>query len=204
MEEEDLLRFFNVSTRKKNEKGEKRTMQNKPKMPPTPAEMEEQLRDQEIPEIFEIYDDKQIIESIKGKVIEESIYDFLDSRKHRVLGLTFTGVKLAIQQMGGIEIEGMPEVEETEQYIRVRVKARHVKKRLDSIGVFQQKKFFAKGGKVEFAYVLCHNKALRNAWRNLIPEAVIKHQLDRYKESEEFKRKTAAHKREGMSKDIER
>lgn len=204
MEEEDLLRFFNVSTRKKNEKGEKPTMQNKPKMPPTPAEMEEELRDQKIPEIFEIRDDQQIIDSIKGKVIEESIYDFLDSRKHRVIGLTFTGVKLAIQQMGGVHIIDYPYVEETEDYIRVRVKVRDIRKNLDSIGVFQQKKHFARGGKVEFAYVLCHNKALRNAWRNLIPEAAIKHKFDEYKQGEEFKRKTAEHKREGMTKNIER
>ncbi len=179
------------------------TMESKQQsqMPPTAVERELALQDVEIPEIVEIRDNEHIIQAVRGAALEEAIYDFLDSRKNRVLGLSFSGVKLAVQQMGGLTFDFADVlVDETKDYIRVNIKIHDTKRNLDSLGVCQQRKFYQSGNPVEFAWTLAHNKALRNAWRHLIPENVIKHIINEYVKSAKYKQRTELHQKQGMNR----
>lgn len=130
-------------------------------------------------EISERKDEIQMADELKGKVVEVYFYQFdqwdqRQGKKVKQTGISYAGVKKVINQMGNVHIlteeDKWVEYDERRKLWVSKIKVRDVKKNLDSIGIASCKE---EGYNMEFADRIALSKALRNAWRRLIDEALI-------------------------------
>jgi len=138
--------------------------------------------------IMERKDEEQIMEEIKGRVIEEYVYDFEISGR-RITGLSYAGVKALALKQGGIHV-GEPIINDYGDFWLCKVKAHDIVRNISVWGVAtQRKKFKLRTGDMvddEFAIQKVVSKAERNAMRKLIPETLI---IEVIKEWREKKKK---------------
>jgi len=129
----------------------------------------------EIFELMERRDEKQIIQELQGEMLEEFVYSFPSGGKV-VTGLSWAGVKEAVRRMGSIKVTHL-EIEDDEDSWIAKAKARDTVNDVEMWGVAQQRKIMKyKDGtelKDMFALQKCVSKAQRNALRTLIPEKMI-------------------------------
>jgi hypothetical protein len=122
-------------------------------------------------------DENQILNEMKGELLEEFVYDMDVQGKH-VTSLSYAGVKEAIRRRGKYETLDVHIDEDKDQY-RCLVKVRDLIRQIDVLGASTCEK------SKPFAYTLAVNKAERNAFRKLIPEkliaAMVKEFLERRK-----------------------
>jgi hypothetical protein len=125
----------------------------------------------------ELMDENQILNEMKGELLEEFVYDMDVQGKH-VTSLSYAGVKEAIRRRGKYETLDVHIDEDKDQY-RCLVKVRDLIRQIDVLGASTCEK------SKPFAYTLAVNKAERNAFRKLIPEkliaAMVKEFLERRK-----------------------
>lgn len=130
-------------------------------------------------EVSERQDEIQMADELKGKVVEVYFYQFdqwdqAKRKKVKQTGISYAGVKKVINQMGNVHIlteeDKWVEYDERRKLWVSRIKVRDVKKNLDSIGIASCKE---EAYNMEFADRIALSKALRNAWRRLIDEALI-------------------------------
>ena len=117
-------------------------------------------------------DENQIIQEMRGEILEDLVYDISISGR-RVTNLSYAGIKEAIRRRGSLEILDV-KTEETEATIRVMVKVRDLQNRIDVLGASEADKT------KPFAYTLAINKAERNAFAKLIPAKWFATLIDEY------------------------
>lgn len=150
----------------------------------------ELVKEQSQFEMIEAWDENQITEEMKGKIIEEYFYEF-DVGGKKVVGISFSGTKHVGRKMAEL---GQPIViqkvviEETPDEFIAEAHAVNNKTGFGMIGLAVQPKMMTLRDKSKkpdsFARVKAHSKAQRNAIRNHIPETAIK---EGYKEWRELK-----------------
>lgn len=113
----------------------------------------------------ELLDENQILDEMKGELLEEFVYD-MDIQGRHVTSLSYSGVKEAVRRRGKYEILDVHLEEDKDQY-RCLVKVRDLIRGLDMLGASTCEK------NKPFSYTLAVNKAERNAFRKLIPEKLI-------------------------------
>jgi hypothetical protein len=125
--------------------------------------------------LMERKDEDQILQEIKGNVIEEFVYSFPQGNK-QITGLSYSGVKQIALKMGNIHC-AEPILQENGSCWIGKVKAIDVQRNLEMWGVSMQPKFMElrNGAKVkdDFCIQKCVSKAERNALRKLMPEKII-------------------------------
>lgn len=125
--------------------------------------------------LMERKDEDQILQEIKGNVLEEFVYSFPQGNK-QVTGLSYAGVKQIALKMGNIHCEE-PILQENGSCWISKVKAIDVQRNLEMWGVSVQRKFMElrDGRKLrdDFCVQKCVSKAERNALRKLMPEKII-------------------------------
>jgi len=125
--------------------------------------------------LMERKDENQILQEIKGNVIEEFVYSFPQGNR-QITGLSYSGVKQIALKMGNIHCSE-PILQENNGAWIGKVKAIDVQRNLEMWGVSTQNKFMElrNGGKVkdDFCIQKCVSKAERNALRKLMPEKII-------------------------------
>jgi len=134
-------------------------------------------------EVVESKDEQQIMEEVKGRLVDDLIYDFNTGSGRRVIGLSYAGVVMAARKQGNIHVEDVKIVEDDGKFM-AKAKGRDVTRNFEIIGVASQRKEMdTRNGKIpdEFALVKAVAKAQRNVLRRLIPEAVIKAMIFEYK-----------------------
>lgn len=125
----------------------------------------------------ELLDENQILDEMKGELLEEFVYDIEIQGRH-VTNLSYAGTKEAVRRRGKYEILDV-HIEEDKDQFRCLVKVRDLVRQIDVLGASTCEK------SKPFAYTLTVNKAERNAYRKLIPEkliaAMVKEFLERRK-----------------------
>jgi len=118
-------------------------------------------------------DEEQIVAEIEGRILDKYVYEI--PRKDKVeFCLTYAGIKTIIQKMGGVSIVDVI-VNETENTYRAKAIVVDKKRDIQVIGIAEQSKYMiTKNGREEdpFALQKCVSKAIRNAYRLIIPEYV--------------------------------
>lgn len=126
-------------------------------------------------------DEEQILSELQGKVLDSYVYQI--PRKDRVdYHLTYVGIKTIIQKMGGISIQDVV-VTETDKTYRAKAIVYDKKRDNQTIGVAEQSKTMVENGVVKddpFALQKCVSKAIRNAYRMIIPEFVAKKMIEEW------------------------
>jgi len=117
-------------------------------------------------------DEKQIEESMKGRVIEEYAYQFKVGGKV-VTGLSYSGVMAAVRKQGNVKVLKV-DFTETKDHYRSEATVRDEAKNIEVKGFAMQRKFYPGGMPDEFAFVKACMKAQRNGLRKVIDEAVGK------------------------------
>lgn len=128
---------------------------------------------------MERVDEDQMIEEMRGRVLDNFVYVIESKTKTGETKpnfyLTYAGIKTIIQRMGNITIEDVV-VTETEDTYRAKAIVRNTKNNMQVLGIVEQSKTMKlKDGTTvrdEFALQKATSKAIRNAYRLLIPEAV--------------------------------
>jgi hypothetical protein len=125
--------------------------------------------------IAERSDEDQIITEIKGSVIKDYVYKFKQGNK-TITGLAYAGVKRIVTKMGGISIVGMPEFNipndrppKMGEYIECTIKVHDKVRDLDGIGMGDA---VVAAHNIRFVKRIVLSKAIRNAWRSIIDEAL--------------------------------
>lgn len=125
--------------------------------------------------LMERKDEDQILQEIKGNVIEEFVYSFPQGNR-QITGLSYSGIKQIALQMGNIHC-CEPILQENGSCWISKVKAIDVQRNLEMWGVSTQPKFMElrNGSKIkdDFCIQKCVSKAERNALRKLMPEKII-------------------------------
>ena len=132
--------------------------------------------EQQIPyTIMERKDENQILQEIKGNVLEEFVYSFPQGNR-TITGLSYAGVKQIALEMGSLHISE-PILQENNGTWICKVKAIDKRRDLEVWGVSQQPKFMElrNGNKTrdDFCIQKCVSKAERNALRKLMPEKIL-------------------------------
>ena len=149
-----------------------------------PTEVEQEEKEEESTEI-EMWDDEQIVESMKGAAIQEYVYSFKQGGR-TVEGLTMAGINEAANRRG-LEIVDL-EYEETETTWRAVAKAFDSQTGNSRYGAFEQPK--KTGTKVDpFAFTKAIHKAQRNALKHLIPVPIINQVITHYTQSQRGNRR---------------
>jgi len=125
--------------------------------------------------LMERKDEDQILQEIKGNVLEEFVYSFPQGNR-TITGLSYSGIKQVALKMGNIHCEE-PILQENGSCWIGKVKAIDVQRNLEMWGVSTQAKFMElrDGRKIrdEFCIQKCVSKAERNALRKLMPEKIL-------------------------------
>lgn len=125
--------------------------------------------------LMERKDEEQILQEIKGNVIEEFVYSFPQGNR-TITGLSYSGIKHIALQRGNIHC-CEPILQENGSCWISKVKAIDVQRNLEMWGVSMQPKFMElrNGSKIkdDFCIQKCVSKAERNALRKLMPEKII-------------------------------
>ena len=122
-------------------------------------------------------DEKQIVDDIKGHIIEQFFYRFKDKGVEKV-GLSFSGVKWMAEQLvseGRLLSIIHTEIRESadgKSYF-ADATCQELKTGMKRNGHTQQQKFYKDGSENPFAYTLAGSKSERNAMRHFIPETAI-------------------------------
>lgn len=147
---------------------------------------------QEAYSIFEARDDAQVVDTLKGRYLEEFVYRYC--RRHKsvdgklppectctdaVVGLSWVGVQEAAREYKGIQVPVEKVVKkETDESVEVFVEAIDTKSGSSRIGVAcQPKQMRLRTGQIindEFATAKALAKAQRNAIKSLLPGSLIK------------------------------
>jgi len=141
--------------------------------------------------LMERKDEDQILQEIKGNVIEEFVYSFPQGNR-QITGLSYAGVKQIALQMGNIHCEE-PILQENGSCWICKVKAIDVQRNLEMWGVSVQPKFMElrNGQKLrdDFCIQKCVSKSERNALRKLMPEKIIISMIREWQKNNGGKRK---------------
>lgn len=144
---------------------------------------ETENQDQKTALMIEAKDDEQIMEELKGRIVEEYFYEFKLGER-TVTGISWAGIKQLARVQGNVRVSH-PEVQETDQYFRVICSAEDPSRNIIMWGATQQpKKMKLKdGSEMEdtFSLTKALSKAQRNAIRALFPETIIKHAYEMWK-----------------------
>ncbi|MEM4449335.1 MAG: hypothetical protein QXQ33_00725 [Nitrososphaerota archaeon] len=131
---------------------------------------------------FDRMDEEQIAKMIMNEVVKTYVYRFRMKDGREVVGLSFAGVKAWILRRGSIEIMNYDiEYDPRSNQWHATVKVRDMVRWIDALGTASCE------ADKPFARVIALNKALRNAWRHLIPEKQISAIIDFYLRKEEKK-----------------
>ena len=139
--------------------------------------------------IFDALDEIQIVEEIKGKVLRDWVYQFQQEGR-TVQGVAKAGIDAACQYLAGqgkiirdenVEMLTLPDGEvgfmaRCAVYSIDRETGQEYKQN-EAIGTKNQPMYFSGGKKNPHWFTAGSQKAIRNARRRLIPEAVINHIL---------------------------
>jgi hypothetical protein len=137
-------------------------------------------------------DEEQILEELKGNLIEKSFYEFTDKSGRRIIGISYTGIKQIAQAMKGFETVSIDLRETPDEYICC-VVVRNKNNDLTLPGGAQQPKMITytdmNGNKQtvrdDKAVAKVIAKAVRNAIRSTIPEEHIKELYEEWKKKRE-------------------
>ena len=133
---------------------------------------------------MEMRDENQILDEIRGNVIQEFVYSFPVGNRE-VIGLSYAGVKQVALKMGSIDTE-CPIIDERDDSWIVKIKATDTRRNLSLWGVCMQSKMMKLrgGGSVvdDFALQKCVSKAERNALKKLMPERIIIEMIKQWKD----------------------
>lgn len=136
---------------------------------------------------IEAKDDEQIMEELKGRIVEEYFYEFKlklkDGSERQVTGISWAGIKQLARVQGNVRVS-RPEIQETDEHFRVVCSAEDPSRNVVMWGAAQQpKKILKDGSEIEdnFALTKCLSKGQRNAIRALFPETIIKHAYEMWK-----------------------
>ncbi|MDG6923433.1 MAG: hypothetical protein JRN67_09100, partial [Nitrososphaerota archaeon] len=136
---------------------------------------------------FDEYDEMQIAEEAKGKVIEEYFYSFEQDGK-KVVGISYSGVRHVATEMMKqgfpITIDSCDVVDNGETY-RAKAVAKNLTTNVCFPGFAEQAKKFKSGHVNPFAYTIAASKAERNALRKHIPETAIKESYKIWQQSKD-------------------
>jgi len=138
--------------------------------------------------IMETRDEQQIIDDMRGRVINEYVYDFTTKDGKHVTGLSYAGVKELSSNMGSIHTDE-PMILQWDNNgtngIMAKVRAIDVRKNNARWGTaFQSWKMRLKNGMLVddiFAVTKAISKAERNAIRKIIPEKIILEMIKEYR-----------------------
>lgn len=126
-------------------------------------------------------DDDQIIAHMSGELVDEYVYSF-QMGNTTVRGLSWAGIREMAQERGNIHLE-KPDVQETDDYIRVMVKATDLERNVSVWGGTHQPKMMKlrDGGSRpdDFAFEKAVSKGQRNAIKNLMPVTVVRDVINR-------------------------
>jgi len=147
---------------------------------------------------IERHEEELIIEEFKGRILNSFVYIYpiKDPNTGRVVDekyyLTYVGIKTIIQRMGNVSIEDIV-VKETDNTYVVKAIVRNIKNNVQVIGISEQSKTMRlKDGTVcrdEYALQKSVSKAIRNAYRLLIPEPVAQAIIDEWLKIKNIKNK---------------
>lgn len=136
-------------------------------------------------EIMDREDELQIVEELKGKVIDKYFYEFEDTDKRKVVGISYAGTKYIALRKGNIETVEIHAEDCGSEYVCY-VIVKDTKRNISMPGgASQPKKIKLRSGEEipdKFAYAKVISKATRNAIRALIPEELIKQLYKIWKE----------------------
>lgn len=127
-------------------------------------------------------DESQIVNDLSGNVIDEFVYKFKQGDRE-VKGISWAGIKHLMAQMGSISVEDV-EIIETATHIRAKARVIDKKRDVQMIAFAEQPKVMkTRSGEIEdnFALSKVNSKAIRNAVRGLIPEALILEMIKKWK-----------------------
>jgi len=118
-------------------------------------------------------DEEQIVAELEGRILDKYVFEI--QRKDKIEHcLTYAGIKTIIQKMGGVSITDVL-LDETPTTYRAKAIVVDKKRDIQVIGVAEQSKFMiTKNGREDdtFALQKCVSKAIRNAYRLIIPEFI--------------------------------
>ncbi|MQY68660.1 MAG: hypothetical protein GH150_04685 [Hadesarchaea archaeon] len=150
------------------------------------ARVEVMATGEEVPrEVMEIQirDEQQILEEMKGKVLDTYFYQF-KLRGRIVTGLSYAGCRALAQRMGGLHISDL-KIKETEKSWVATCRIHDVRRNLILMGAAMQPKKMRlrDGSEVEdfFSFTKAAGKCQRNAIRACLPEQVITTMYDEWK-----------------------
>ena len=143
---------------------------------------------QELMVTAERLDEQQIVESMKGRMIERLFHEI---EQHRSDGVTikipvlaWAGVKYFALQLGHMTVEKV-ELSETDEKYRATAWAYDKKRDIRVMGAAEQSKTMKlrDGSRIpdEFALAKVVSKSQRNALRSLIPETLISEAFQQWK-----------------------
>lgn len=140
-------------------------------------------------------DTDQILEELRGNVIEEYFYKFTAKGASKpTIGMSFAGVKYVASLMADNEHPHPISVEHVE--IRESIEgnswvatamAKDLSNGVKRWGDYEQRKFDDKGVPIPFSYTLASSKAQRNAIKHHIPETMIQEGYRKWSEMKEGK-----------------
>jgi len=125
-------------------------------------------------------DETQIVETLQGRYLQEFVYSF-QQEGHLVTQLSWLGIQEASRAFGGLKCDVEKETE-TEETIRIVIRATDTRTNASRFGVAQQeKKMMTKLGVMDdkFAWQKAYSKAQRNALRQLLPQTLLKEWIDK-------------------------
>lgn len=124
-------------------------------------------------------DEAQIMAELKGKYLDEFVYQF-QSGGRTVTGLSWAGIKEIAYRMGRITVD-LVRMEETDQAWIVVTKATDAERGNSRLGVSTQSKTM-KGKPDPFSLQKAMSKSQRNAIRPLLPEEMLKTWITKFLE----------------------
>ena len=154
--------------------------------PPKTKESAEE-EPQDVYQLMDQRDEAQIVATLEGMYLDEFVYE-MDSGGRPIVGLSWIGIQEASRAYGGIQCRILEE-QETETHVVVTVEAKDIK--TGSVRVGRSRQALMRrlpSGQLQidsFADVKAVSKAQRNAIRQLLPQALLKQWIDRYRSREE-------------------
>jgi len=134
---------------------------------------------------MEALDELQIVEDLKGRILQQFFYEFKVGTKggtREIVGISWAGIKhIASKLMAQGHAISVPEikVDDVGDYLRVLARAKDTYTGEERWGASEQPKAFEGGARNPFALPLAVSKAQRNAIKQFIPEIAIQ---EAYKE----------------------
>ena len=144
--------------------------------------MNNEPKEREDFEALDRMDEKQIVQELQGEILDKYVYRFQQGGR-TVVGLSYAGVKAAIQRMGNITVSE-PKVESSDELYTVYCSATDHNRNLTFWAGAQQAKMLNENTPDKFAFAKAISKAQRNALRALLPETMIQELVKKYLVSE--------------------